>query len=168
MNLKKFRIIAFAVAAALAVMIFCFSAQSADDSSATSNPIVKFICSLLFADFEGYPTDKVFKITEKVSFIVRKAAHFSVYFCLGLFSVLGFLTLNRIHLALRPLLGVLFCVLYAVSDEIHQYFVPGRSCEFRDVCIDSSGVLLATIIVAVFIIFNERFRVFIDNKLSEG
>lgn len=30
---------------------------------------------------------------------------------------------------------------YAVTDEFHQSFVPGRSCEFRDVVIDSCGVL---------------------------
>ena len=32
--------------------------------------------------------------------------------------------------------------LYAVSDEIHQIFVPGRSCELRDILIDSAGVLV--------------------------
>ena len=30
---------------------------------------------------------------------------------------------------------------YAVTDEFHQSFVPGRSCEFRDIVIDSCGVL---------------------------
>ena len=30
--------------------------------------------------------------------------------------------------------------LYAVSDEVHQYFVPGRSCELRDMLIDACGV----------------------------
>ena len=30
---------------------------------------------------------------------------------------------------------------YAVTDEFHQSFVPGRSCELRDVVIDSCGVL---------------------------
>ena len=39
---------------------------------------------------------------------------------------------------------------YAVTDEFHQSFVPGRSCELRDVMIDScgvlTGVLLATLV----------------------
>ena len=30
--------------------------------------------------------------------------------------------------------------LYAVSDELHQSFVPGRSCELRDMLIDACGV----------------------------
>ena len=31
--------------------------------------------------------------------------------------------------------------LYAVSDEIHQSFVPGRFCSWKDMCIDSAGVI---------------------------
>ena len=38
--------------------------------------------------------------------------------------------------------------LYAVTDEVHQYFVPGRSCELRDVLVDTSGAL--TGILAAF------------------
>ena len=30
--------------------------------------------------------------------------------------------------------------LYAVTDEFHQYFVPGRCCDWKDMCIDSAGV----------------------------
>ncbi len=37
------------------------------------------------------------------------------------------------------LITVLICFLYAVSDEIHQYFVPGRACRMLDVIIDTSG-----------------------------
>lgn len=35
-----------------------------------------------------------------------------------------------------------FCVLYGVSDEFHQLFVPGRSCEIGDLCADAAGALL--------------------------
>ncbi len=38
------------------------------------------------------------------------------------------------------------CVAYAISDEIHQYFVPGRSSDYRDVLADACG---AAIILAV-------------------
>ncbi len=32
-------------------------------------------------------------------------------------------------------------ILYAISDEIHQLFVPGRSGKVTDVIIDSLGIL---------------------------
>ncbi len=57
----------------------------------------------------------------------------------------------------------LFGTLYAVTDEIHQLFIQGRSCEFRDVCIDSLGVLTG-IIVALTI---SKIYVNIKNKLSK-
>lgn len=39
-----------------------------------------------------------------------------------------------------------FGTLYAVTDEFHQMFVPGRSCEIRDMCIDSCGVATGVLI----------------------
>jgi VanZ family protein len=40
------------------------------------------------------------------------------------------------------------CVLaYGISDEIHQYFVPGRTAEFWDVVADTIGGLLAATIM---------------------
>ena len=45
----------------------------------------------------------------------------------------------------------IFCILYAMSDEFHQLFVPGRSGEIRDICIDSLGALLGIIIMTCVI-----------------
>lgn len=39
-----------------------------------------------------------------------------------------------------------FCALYACSDELHQYFVPGRSCRFFDVCVDSTGAFFGALL----------------------
>ena len=46
--------------------------------------------------------------------------------------------------------------LYAVSDEIHQIFVPGRSGEPRDVLIDTSGVLIGICLVRFHFSLRER------------
>ena len=40
----------------------------------------------------------------------------------------------------------IFCALYACSDEFHQYFVPGRSCKFFDVCVDSTGAFFGALL----------------------
>ena len=48
--------------------------------------------------------------------------------------------------------GILTGVAYAMTDEIHQLFVPGRSCQVTDVLIDSAGVLFGSVIgVLIFI-----------------
>ena len=31
-------------------------------------------------------------------------------------------------------------VVYAFTDEVHQYFVPGRSCDFLDFLTDAAGI----------------------------
>ena len=35
--------------------------------------------------------------------------------------------------------SLMFCILYAISDELHQLFVPGRGAQVKDVLIDSFG-----------------------------
>ena len=70
------------------------------------------------------------------SFILRKTAHFSVYLVLGIL-VLNFLKEFRLKHIL--VIALIICCFYSISDEYHQTFVPGRSGEVRDVCIDTAG-----------------------------
>jgi hypothetical protein len=63
--------------------------------------------------------------------VLRKVAHAAE------FAVLGVLLLRAVQ---RPTLAFLLASAYAVSDEIHQTFVPGRLGSPLDVLIDMSGV----------------------------
>ena len=38
-------------------------------------------------------------------------------------------------------MAILICVLYAISDGVHQLFVPGRGGQVKDVLIDSAGTI---------------------------
>ena len=106
-------------------IIFLFSSCNADVSSMQSDMIVKLINNVI-------PIN---------SFFVRKLAHFSLFFILELIL---FLTFKNIRLSFFISLG------YALLDEFHQYFVPGRSCELRDVLIDISGCILAILIIKLW------------------
>jgi VanZ family protein len=65
--------------------------------------------------------------------VLRKIAHAAE------FAVLGFL----LHRALRrDRLALALGIAYAVSDELHQHFVPGRQGSPTDVLIDAVGVAL--------------------------
>ena len=77
--------------------------------------------------------------TEKVSFIVRKCAHVSEFFILGILVINLVSKYNVKHIYL---ISFIICVLYASSDEFHQLFVPGRSGQVTDVLIDLIGVVL--------------------------
>jgi VanZ family protein len=84
-----------------------------------------------------------------VEFFIRKAAHFFVYFGLGLliYRALSFHFLNN---RLTFIGSWVLTILYAISDEIHQGFTPNRSPHWEDVIIDVAGglfgILLALII----------------------
>jgi VanZ family protein len=49
-------------------------------------------------------------------------------------------------------LSVLSAGLYGISDEIHQYFVPGRSADVMDVAADFVGAAWGVLLYMCFII----------------
>ncbi len=68
--------------------------------------------------------------------LIRKAAHFTEYGIL-------FWLLIRGPMAERPYLALMLCVVYALTDEGHQVFVPGRTASLYDVALDSTGALFS-------------------------
>lgn len=87
---------------------------------------------------------------------VRKGAHLSVYFVLGIL-IFSFV-IELIPLGCKSsLLSIIFSFIYACSDEIHQYFVPGRSGMFMDVIIDTIGASIGILLV-VFVVRMWRRR----------
>lgn len=63
--------------------------------------------------------------------------------------VLGMsLLLSREKTGKREILEVVgFVMLYAISDEFHQSFIPGRGASFKDVCIDTLGGISGILVV---------------------
>ena len=97
--------------------------------------IVIFILSNQDKTKSGNLSDKV-KKTFGVKRNIRKYAHFIEYMILGI-----------IISTILPLEGcfiksTIFCFIYASLDEIHQFFVPGRSCTLKDVLIDTTGAIV--------------------------
>jgi VanZ family protein len=149
-NKRKF---VFAVlTAAVMVCIFLFSCETADESSDTSGIIVNLILNIFYRNFENMTLAEQTEIMSQISHIIRKTAHFTIYAALGFFSSF---TVGQRKLFSKGSLGVvLFCFIYAVSDEIHQYFVPGRSCMFADMLIDTcggiTGMTISFLIMKIF------------------
>lgn len=66
--------------------------------------------------------------------------HFSVFFLLSFFISTTLKIKNKIKnfLIIFPI-----SISFALLDELHQLFVPFRSCSLQDIFIDSVGILLA-------------------------
>jgi VanZ family protein len=78
--------------------------------------------------------------------LIKKSAHFFGYLILGLFFLRGmnFISWRTCFYAF------LFVVLYALSDEFHQSFVPGRTSTLVDVGIDTLGALAGLLAARIF------------------
>ncbi len=126
-------------------VIFTFSSETAEESLDTSDGVLSVIIHLLDDDFDTYSEEKQMSLLEQYSFFIRKAAHFSVYAFLGFLTSNAFAFQNKVYGApskgKRIVSAILIGSIYSVSDEVHQYFVPGRSCSVRDMLIDSAGVV---------------------------
>lgn len=153
--MKIFRIITVIITVSLMAFIFYMSAQNADESSDTSRYVIEFLVKIFVGDFENLSVTEQEEIISSLQFIVRKGAHFSIYALLGVFSYLSIVTYKNIAFPLRSAISAAICLLYSVSDEIHQYFVPGRSCEFRDVCIDFCGSLIAITVLTLIVKYSK-------------
>jgi VanZ family protein len=69
-----------------------------------------------------------------------KLVHFLEY---GLFGIFLYRAFRYSQSSFQPLrLTMAFGMLYAASDEIHQLFVPDRSCDFFDFVTDSIGLIV--------------------------
>lgn len=75
---------------------------------------------------------------------LRKLGHFTEYLIFGLLLA-NALEANGGWRPRHPILVVTLATAYAVTDELHQYFVPGRTAAVGDVLIDGAGALLGQI-----------------------
>ncbi len=143
-KLSRTQLVFFLLTIAIMVTIFCLSAQNADKSSNTSEVFTKFFVNIFYGNYNNFSPEKQHEIWGKTSFIVRKLAHFSIYAALGFCA--SFTIGKRRLFSMKSLFVVLFGFIYAFSDEFHQSFSIGRSCEFRDMMIDTSGALTGMLI----------------------
>ncbi len=121
--------------------IFNFSAQSGNDSNGLSSSVSRIICRILFFKFnEMTSVEQAFVVTE-INYFVRKLAHFTAYAVLGICAYANARLLG-IKLKGYFLPAVFFCTAYAIFDEIHQYFTPGRTIKITDMMIDTSGAVV--------------------------
>lgn len=126
------------------LVIFKFSSQDADTSSQTSGVVVNKIVDKISNVNKNVNKEK---LTDDVTFVVRKCAHLSIYTLLGIWLMNLANTFNLLSTRNRIVFCIIFGMMYATSDELHQKFVNGRSAEIRDVCIDTCGVILGILLV---------------------
>ena len=120
-------------------VIFFLSHQPADTSGALSGGLLEKLL-LIIGFFE-----RMFNLTfdkEILHFLLRKGAHFTAYFILGALLMFALADNNR-DMKKIFFQGLIIAVIYAITDEFHQTFIPGRAGQIQDVLIDTAGAATA-------------------------
>ncbi len=131
---KVYFIISVAAAIIVAAVIFYLSAQTAEESSGTSGGLIEWIAKITGITFSQG--------------VIRTLAHLAEY------AGFGFLVSNAFFsysLQAHPIISPIIAFIYAVSDEIHQLFVPGRAFQIIDLTVDFSGILIGTLVFLLLV-----------------
>lgn len=142
----KFKIISTSLLIIVVAIIFMFSNQNGTTSKKTSDNFTRSVIKI-----ESKVTGKKYtekQIKKKVfdsRKLVRKTAHFTLYFILG---VCAYFTLKSYEVSNKILIySILLCLGLAIFDEIHQLFSGDRSFKVFDIFIDTCGSSLSNLIV---------------------
>lgn len=136
---KPLAVIFWIMFAAVAVVIFKLSCDTGEESAELSASLLSVIIEFI-GKFISHN-------------LLRKIAHFCEFAALGFFAAGGIkftFDKSKIYFPLPV------CVLYSISDEIHQYFVPERACRIFDVFVDSCGSLTGILVFLLLIFIVEK------------
>jgi len=140
-SMKRNRSTVFWTVLGLLWLIFIWgnSLQTAAESSQRSRGILALLLPLLSG--LGIPE-------ELMHTLLRKLAHMAEFGILGILWSLAILPGDG-RLLKKMGLCLAICLSAAAVDETVQLFVPGRSGELLDVCIDLTGSILGVAFVTV-------------------
>ncbi len=139
------RTITLMLIAVTCIVIFRFSSEDSGESTGTSDFVIECIINInpFTKTLDSMQKEE---IKENMKMPIRKLAHFFIYTVLGI-TIMCHISTYKINRYQRIGGSLMIGMLYAVSDEIHQLFIPGRSGQLTDVLIDTIGVLFGVCIV---------------------
>lgn len=139
------RIITVVVIGMIFGMIFSFSNQDGTESKSVSRQVARALIELQ-PKYKNITENEKQKLVESYQPLVRKGAHFTIYTILGM-SLVTFLCTYKLADKKRMLISLCIGIGYAISDEIHQIFIPGRTALVIDVFIDTAGAILGILLI---------------------
>jgi VanZ family protein len=155
---NRVKIINFILLSGWMLFIFLNSSKDATQSSLASSEFTHSLLNFLtniglanacdinsaeFAAFEGN---------------VRTCAHFVEFMVLGLLSYQFFRAYYNKKSVYKILIPIAASIAYAITDELHQLFVPGRACDIFDVIVDTAGIITGVLIFHLLTVLVQRRR----------
>ena len=124
--------------------IFLFSSQKGTESGDTSRKFTVTVVQII----TGKSLSVNDPFVEGMQLFIRKLAHFTIY-AIGGFLIMNYRYTTDDTLYKKILYSIAFGGSYAISDELHQFFVSGRSGNIIDVGIDTLGVIVGIILYII-------------------
>ena len=140
-------------------VIFKFSSANGEKSTGTSRSSLEKIITLFNKNIDKERLDE---IVIKYDVVLRKFTHFSGYLVGGVLLYYMYFYLNKLvtyKLKYIKMYSVVTGSIYAMTDELHQHFVSGRSGEIKDVVLDTSGVIMGVVIVCAVIMVIKSLKI---------
>lgn len=132
------------------VIVFSFSNQGGTKSSNTSRKVTIAVVQAV--------SDKTIEenelLLEKMEKVIRKLAHYTIY-AVGGFLIMNYAYTTNKKTKEKVFYSTAFGTGYAVTDELHQFFVSGRSARIFDVGIDTLGIVTG---IGIYVIMRKAIE----------
>lgn len=142
---SKFLLIVSWIAVVLwMILIFYLSSQPAVDSNKLSKGVTEVVVEALHIVAPNADLNN-----SKFNNVLRKNAHFFNYLMLGLL-IMNALVCSSVNRRQSFFIALGICIIYFISDELHQILIPGRGAQIKDVVIDIVGAIVGIRMRAFF------------------
>lgn len=128
------------------IIIFIFSNQNSIDSIKVSDKVAsKTLTTVSEVTGKNLSENRKKELVINSRFIVRKIAHFTLYFILFLLIYTVFRSYGVSKYTI--VYSLIFCFVASMLDEFHQLFSAGRTSRMLDVIIDTMGAFTSSLLV---------------------
>ncbi|MBQ7316337.1 MAG: VanZ family protein [Clostridia bacterium] len=134
------------------ILIYSFSAEDKSSSGNRSHGVTEVVVEVIVPEYPTMSPEKQTETIEKFHPPIRKIAHFCEFGLLGMLSAAFMCSLGKGKKWLWWVIPAVFCLLYAISDEVHQIFTQ-RGPAVKDVLIDFSGSMTGIVVMHLLILF---------------
>ena len=129
------------------IIINIFSSMDYYNTNKISKKITKEVVVIFYHSEDEIELNHIIHVA---NLYIRKFAHAFLFLILSIFVLCFFIPMNKELLFKQFMVTLLICFSLACFDELHQYFVPGRSSSFVDTFIDLFGSIVGCIIVKLY------------------
>lgn len=134
-------------------VIYYLSSMDKDESSGKSLEIVEDVVEkvdkITGASEQTIKKHKSFEFLESANYYFRRSSHAFVYFILSILTINLLMQLHKYKLYICNIISIIFCFIYACTDELHQSFIMGRTGRFFDTFIDTFGAILGCLFISL-------------------